>query len=296
MKETDFINIIKQTIKNDYIGDDCAHLKELGIVVTQDSLVEDVHFKMEYTTPYKLGYKSIIVNISDIFASGAEPKYLTIALSLPKNTDDTFVKQFYEGAVAASNGAEIIGGDITSSDKIFISVCAIGDAKNKNVSSRSFAKIGYKIVVNGEHGSSAAGLKLLEKGLREPKEFVEAHLAPTLNEDLAKKLSAQDAPYAMMDSSDGLGDALLKISEASNVKIIVDFDKIPFNKKLKCFKNFKNLIFFGGEDYKLVAAIPKDIKTEATQIGEIQEGQGVFVKENGILTELRNNSFDHFEK
>lgn len=84
MKEKELINIIKSTLNSSFIGDDCAYLKDLGIVITQDSLVEDIHFKTDYTTPFKLGWKAAAVNISDICASGAEPKYLTIALSLPK--------------------------------------------------------------------------------------------------------------------------------------------------------------------------------------------------------------------
>ena len=89
MKEQDFINIIKKQIGTEYIGDDCAFLKDLGIVVTQDSLVEDVHFKMNWCTPYQLGFKAVTVNISDVLASGAEPKYVTIALSLPSKTEKT---------------------------------------------------------------------------------------------------------------------------------------------------------------------------------------------------------------
>lgn len=94
MKELDFINIIKQQIGSSYIGDDCAYLKELGIVISQDSLVENIHFKRVWATPFQLGYKSIAVNISDILASGAKPAYVTVALSLPNNIDGKFVEEF----------------------------------------------------------------------------------------------------------------------------------------------------------------------------------------------------------
>ena len=106
MKELDFINIIKQQIGSSYIGDDCAYLKELGIVISQDSLVENVHFKRAWATPFQLGYKSIAVNISDILASGAKPAYVTVALSLPNNIDGKFVEEFYKGAKTALHGAE----------------------------------------------------------------------------------------------------------------------------------------------------------------------------------------------
>ena len=137
MKEQEFIKIIKSTLKSPYIGDDCAYLKDLNIVISQDSLVEDIHFKKDFITPYQLGYKSVMVNISDICASGAEPKYLTISLSLPNSTTNDFIKSFYKGAKDAAQNVEIIGGDITGSNKIYISATAIGDTRNRNISSRS---------------------------------------------------------------------------------------------------------------------------------------------------------------
>ena len=159
MNEKELINIIKSTLNSKYIGDDCAYLEDLGIVITQDSLVEDVHFKMDFITPYQLGYKSVMVNISDVCASGAEPKYLTISLSLPNSVDENFVKEFYEGAKNASDNVHIVGGDITGSDKIYISVTAIGSTRGRKISSRKNAKIGHKIIVSGEHGSGHNRIK-----------------------------------------------------------------------------------------------------------------------------------------
>ena len=140
MRELDLIEIINKTLDdNKHLGDDCAYLKDLEIAVTQDSLVENVHFSTKFSTPYEIGYKSLIVNISDILASGAEPKYITISLSLPKNINDDFIKEFYTACndVAKEFGIEIVGGDITGSDKIYISVCAIGSTKGRNISSRA---------------------------------------------------------------------------------------------------------------------------------------------------------------
>ena len=154
-------------------------MKDLGIVVTQDSLVEDVHFSLKYMNAYQLGFKSVMVNISDVCASGAVPKYLTIALSLPSNIDKTFIEDFYTGAkFACGNEVEIVGGDITGSEKVVVSVCAIGSTQGRKISSRKNAKTGYKVVVCGLHGSSAAGLKLLSAGKNEPEQFIKAHLEP----------------------------------------------------------------------------------------------------------------------
>ena len=108
MKEKDFIQTIKTILNSEYIGDDCACLKDLGIVVTQDSLVEDIHFRRDFATPYQIGYKSAMVNISDVCASGAEPKYLTVALSLPENITKEFVEEFYKGMKDACGNIEIV--------------------------------------------------------------------------------------------------------------------------------------------------------------------------------------------
>ena len=118
--EKDFINLIKTTLNSPYIGDDCAYLKDLDILVSQDSLVEGVHFLRDKITPRQLGWKSAMVNISDICAGGGEPKYMTISLSLPKNINSEFIKEFYEGAGAACEAAgnvQIAGGDITASPR-----------------------------------------------------------------------------------------------------------------------------------------------------------------------------------
>lgn len=293
MKEKEFINIIKTTLNSDYIGDDCAYLKDLGIVVSQDNLVEGVHFLTKFSTPYQIGYKSAMVNISDIAASGAEPKFLTIGLSLPPNTDNEFVKEFYQGIKDACGDVQVVGGDITGSDKIFISVCAIGDTKNRKISSRSNAKIGYKIIVSGNHGSSGAGLKELYKNRKN--KFTQSHLMPKAQVEFSRAIAQNiKEDYAMMDTSDGLMDALLQISQASGALLSIDFEKIPFDADLKQFDDYKDLIFYGGEDYQLVACVPEDFEvSNSFVIGSVEEGSGVEV--NGIKIEnFGQKLFNHF--
>ncbi len=278
MKEKELISIIKSTLDSKYIGDDCAYLKDLGIVVTQDSLIEDIHFSLEYTNPYNLGYKSVMVNISDICASGAEPKYLTISLSLPSDTENKFVQEFYEGGKTACQqcgNIEIAGGDITGSkDKIYISICAIGKTGNRNISSRSYATLGQKIIISGNSGSSSAGLKLLQRGIRDfDNEFVNAHLKPRAQIDFSKNISLNtNYKYAMMDTSDGLMEALSAIAKESNVHIDIDFSKIPHSKNIEIFDNWHDLILFGGEDYQLVASVDKNCPY-GIEIGKVKEGK-----------------------
>ncbi len=279
MKEKEFISIIKSILGSEYIGDDCAYLKDLGIVVTQDSLVENVHFKMDFTNPYQLGYKSTMVNLSDVASSGAEPVYITISLSLPKNIDNDFIEQFYNGCKAAcGENIKIVGGDITGSDKIFISICAIGKVGNRNISSRKNAKEGYKVVVSGNNGSSAAGLI----DLRNNKEsvFSRLHLTPKAQIEFGEKIGQHvKEPYAMMDTSDGLMETLSTIAKESNVCLEIDFDKIPYDKNLERYKNWQDLVLFGGEDYQIVACIPQKYDF-GIEIGKATPGSGVDLRIN----------------
>lgn len=274
MKEFEFIKSIQTVITSPYIGDDCAYLEDLGIVLTQDSLVENVHFRLDLITPYQLGFKSVMVNLSDIYASGAEAEYLTIALSLPKDLNTEFVKEFYKGAKSACKNVKIVGGDITGSEKLFISVCAIGTTKNRKISSRKNASVGQKIISTGEFGSAAGGLELLLNNNTDLKNLIKSHLEPIAKKDFSNKIATSiKTNYAMMDTSDGLMDTLFKIAEASNVLISVDFDKIPFNNDLKVFDDYKNKILFGAEDYNLVATVPESLLSQLKSynlIGEVK--------------------------
>jgi thiamine-monophosphate kinase len=302
MKEKDFISTIKKILNSSYIGDDCAYLKDLGIVVTQDSLVEDVHFSFKYMTPFQLGYKSVMVNLSDIVSSGGEPKYLTISLSLPKKYDKNFISEFYNGAKSACpKNVEIVGGDITGGEKVFISICAIGKTQDRKISSRKNAKVGYKIVISGNHGSSGAGLKLLKEGKKEPQELINAHLTPKAQFEFGKNISQNiKTDYAMMDTSDGLMDAFSTIANESGVLLNIDFQKIPHSKELEKFTNYEDLILYGGEDYGIVAAVPKDFECSGTAVGEVTSGLGVnLTNENQSQhfskTDVEKRIFNHFE-
>jgi thiamine-monophosphate kinase len=302
MKEKDFISTIKNILNSSYIGDDCAYLKDLGIVVTQDSLVEDVHFSFKYMTPFQLGYKSVMVNLSDIVSSGGEPKYLTISLSLPKKYDKNFISEFYNGAKSACpDTVEIVGGDITGGDKVFISICAIGKTQDRKISSRKNAKVGYKVVISGNHGSSGAGLKLLFEGKTEPQELINAHLMPKAQFEFGKNISQNiKTDYAMMDTSDGLMDSFSTIANESGVLLNIDFEKIPHSKELEKFQNFKELILYGGEDYGIVAVVPKEFDCGGTVVGEVTSGLGVNLIDKTQIqhfskTDVEKRIFNHFE-
>lgn len=302
MKEKDFITIIKNKLNSEYIGDDCAYLKEFNLVITQDSLVEGVHFKKELISPYQLGFKSAMVNLSDIAASGAKAKYLTISLSLPSDIDNDFIESFYAGCICAcSKKVEIVGGDITgSTDKIYISMCALGDTNGRNISSRKNAQIGQKVIVSGNHGSSAAGLKVLLSGENNSK-FIKSHLEPCAQLDFGDYIGQNvKSKYAMMDTSDGLAEALSTIANESNVLLDIDFDKIPYDKEIEQFENWKDMVLFGGEDYQIVATVPQNLDI-GYEIGCVKDGSGLnikFGKQNILYSaeDVNAKIYNHFKK
>lgn len=284
MKEHNFINIIKSQTNSIYIGDDCAYIKEKNIVITQDNFVENIHFKRAWATPYQIGYKATVVNISDILASGAKPKYLSIGLSIPNDIDEIFIKELYRGIIAGAYGAEIIGGDITGSDKIFISITAIGDTNERKISSRANAKSGYIVITNGEFGLSSKGLEELSKGKKQSK-YISAHLEPKLDPHFSETISKQILEdYAMMDTSDGLADALFQIAKSSKVKIKTNFIEG----------------MFGAEDYSLVAVVPETFLKKIKDykiIGKVYDFDGYYLEIEGKkysnYDEL--NLYNHFD-
>lgn len=294
MKEIEFINTIKTHIGSEFIGDDCAHLKDLNIVISQDNLVENIHFNRNWCTPYQLGYKAVTVNISDILASGAEPKYITIGLSLPKDINKSFIDEFYKGAKTGLCGAKIVGGDITGSkDGVFISIAAIGSTIGRNISSRTKAKPGYSVVTQGTYGASALGLQAIKNNINN--EFIKYHLEPKINPEFSACIAQNiKEDYAMMDTSDGLLDCLYKIADASNVKITVDYKLIPHPISAN-----REQVLCGGEDYNPVAVIPDkyiSMIPDAVVIGKAEAFDGIKVDISGEKYTSYNQikSYNHF--
>ena len=285
-KEFEFLKIINDIIPNDYLGNDCAYLDEYKLAISQDTLVEDVHFSLKYMTPYEIAQKCLLVNISDILASGAVPKYFSISLS--GNLDGEFIKEFYSGLkdIISEYKIQLIGGDLTKSDKIMISITIFGSFENRKISKRENAKDGYIIAVSGEFGTSAQGLNDLENNIKS--EFINIHKKPILHPKVSSQIALKTkCPYAMMDSSDGLFDCLYQISQKSDVRIDIDYSKIPHKT------NNKDFVLYGGEDYSLVVALSQvDFeKIEGlTEIGSVSTGKGVYIDNCSV----EYKSYKHF--
>jgi thiamine-monophosphate kinase len=317
MKELNYLQIINNTLDStEYLGDDCANLDNLGIFVTQDTLVENVHFSMHSTTPYLLGRKAVNVNLSDLAAALSKPAYITISLSLPSNIKDSFVEELYKGIneVCNEHNVKVIGGDITGSNIIVISITAIGIKTSNFVSSRSFAKKNDYVVVTGNFGASSAGLYSFSNFLQAPENLKTAHLNPTAKLKESKIISKLiNSNIAAMDCSDGLIDALYKIAQASKHSIKIDFDNVPVLKDVIEFSSqnkidYKKFVLWGGEDYELVFCINEEIYKKLDKdlfkcIGRVQNKDTnpyVTIKsgqtEEKITKEIfEKNSFNHFE-
>ena len=306
MKELEYLEIINDTLSDTtLLGDDCAYLKEFDICITQDTLVEGIHFTLDTTTPFELGQKAVNVNLSDLAASGSKPLYLTISLSLPPNTDNSFLQEFYKGVdkICTTHGVKVAGGDLTGSDRVFISVCALGKKYNSVSVSRNAAKPDDIIVTTGTHGDSAGGLKLLQQGKTAPEILIQKHLiaqAKTEESNIIMQTAEESGlkQLAMMDTSDGLGDAIYKLSKGCGFAFDIDFDSVPVSSELKeAFPDeYKDLVLWGGEDFELLFTMPEHAyekldRTRFFKIGYVTKRH--FSKEEEEIFEKK--SFKHFE-
>ncbi len=275
------------------VGDDAAIVDPLGkqIVVTTDLLLEGVHFDLTYTPLKHLGYKSIIVNLSDIYAMGATPTQVTLSVGISNRFSVEALDEFYEGVYAACEkyGVDLIGGDTSSSQKGFvISVTAIGEILADKFIQRSTAQKGDLLCVSGDLGAAYLGLLFLE---REKKVYLEAPkvqpnlegesyvvgklLKPEARKDIIEFFENQKiTPTAMIDISDGLSSEILHICKQSNLGCVLYEEKIPIKEETKnaAFKfelDPTACALSGGEDYELLFTIAQSDYEKLTLSQEI---------------------------
>jgi len=286
------------------VGDDAAVLDHFGrqTVVSTDLLLEGIHFDLSYTPLKHLGYKSIIVNLSDIYAMNAIPTQVLLSIGFSNRVSLEALDEFYAGVYAAceEHGVDLIGGDTSTSQKgLVISVTAIGEVAPDKYVQRSGAKPGDLVCVSGELGGAFLGLTLLE---REKKIFestgaqpdlegesyiVGRLLKPEARKDIVEYFASADIkPTSMMDISDGLSSDVMHICKASDTGCVIYEDKLPLNDDAKAFAYKLQLdptacALSGGEDYELLFTIAQTdyekIKTNpsVSVIGYVTEaGEG----------------------
>lgn len=264
------------------VGDDAAVIDHYGrqTVITTDLLLEGVHFDLMYTPLKHLGYKSVIVNLSDVYAMNATPTQITVSIGISNRFSLEALNEFYEGIYAACEkyNVDLVGGDTSSSQKGFIiSVTAIGEVAPDKFVKRSTANKGDLICVSGDLGAAFLGLTLLEreKGIYlespevqpdlENEDYIVGRLLkPEARKEIIEFFAEQNIlPTAMMDISDGLSSEVLHISNQSNLGCRLHEDKLPIidetrNAAFKFGLDPTVCALNGGEDYELVFTIKQD--------------------------------------
>jgi thiamine-monophosphate kinase len=247
------------------IENDAAELGA-GLVVTQDALVEDVHFRLDWSSWREIGFKAAAVNLSDLAASGADPLALVVTLALPAQTELECVLELYEGIAEA--GVEVAGGDTTTAPNLFLSVTAIG--RSERVPGRGGARPEDLLVVTGPLGAAGAAHRR------------QTMARPPLRLDEGKRLAR--TAHAMLDVSDGLAQDAGHIAERSGCRLVIELDRVP----LATGAELDDLGF--GEDYELLAAVA-DPEGFAV-IGRCEPGKGVELSLRGERHELP--AWEHF--
>ena len=282
-----------ETVKG--VGDDCAVLdygRDRQVLVTTDLLMEGVHFDLQYTPLKHLGYKSAMVNLSDIYAMNGRPRQMTVSLALSKRFKVEDLEDFYSGLRLAcdAHGCDIVGGDTTSSlTGLAISITCIGDVEKDKAVYRSGAKDNDLICVTGDLGAAYMGLQLLEREksvynaqIREARQrgedisslppfepdfsgreyLLERQLKPEARKDIIEELAKADiVPTAMMDISDGLSSELHHICKQSNAGCRIYEERLPLDFQTAAMAEELNMnvttcALNGGEDYELVFTVP----------------------------------------
>ncbi len=240
-----------------------------GVVVTQDMLVEGIHFRLDWITWRDLGYKAAAVNLSDLAALAAEPEALLVSLALPPETKVDDVVELYEGL--AEPGVPVAGGDTTRAERLTLTVTAVG--RSERVPGRAGAVPGDVLVVTGPLGGAAAGLHALREGLEGFPELVERHRRPPLRLEEGRRLGR--VAHALVDLSDGIAGDAARIAERSGCRIVLDPERIPRAPRIE---EVAELPFWTmGEDYELLAAVaPEDAEQLGfAVVGACAEGEGV---------------------
>lgn len=278
MLTKDFKSINTSTIKG--VGDDCAILDYEGkrTLVTTDLLLEGIHFDLTYVPLKHLGYKAVVVNLSDVYAMNGTPRQITVSLGISKRFTVEHINELYSGIYAACEryGVDLVGGDTSASvTGLIISVTCIGEASEKDIVRRDGARDTDLVCVSGDLGAAYMGLQLLERervasaGMKDfqpdfaGKEYIlERQLKPEARRDVIEELRSLGIhPTAMLDVSDGLSSELLHICKQSNVGCRIYEERIPIDYQTATMAEELNMNLVtaamnGGEDYELLFTVP----------------------------------------
>jgi len=299
------------------VGDDAAVLDYSGnpaerVLVTTDLLLEGIHFDLVYTPLKHLGYKSAVVNFSDIYAMNGCPKQITVSLGISKRFSVEDLEEFYSGVYLACEhyGVDVIGGDTSASYTGFtISITCIGECLQESIVRRNGAKETDVICVSGDLGAAYMGLQLLEreKAIFEGKTdfnpdfagkeyLLERQLKPEARKDIIDALAKESIlPTAMMDISDGLSSELIHICKHSNVGCHIYEERIPVDYQTAVMAeqfnmNVTTIALNGGEDYELLFTVPLHLHDRLSNIKGVRVIGYITNREKGLILETRDNT------
>jgi thiamine-monophosphate kinase len=307
------------------VGDDCAVLdypQEKEVLVTTDLLLEGVHFDLTYVPLKHLGYKSAMVNFSDVYAMGGMPRQITVSLGISQRFTVEDMEELYAGLQLAceAHGVDVVGGDTTSSmTGLTISITCIGDVEKGKAVLRNGAKAGDLVCVSGNLGAAYMGLQLLErekavyyqqlkenKGnetmeMAQPdfagKEYLlERQLRPEARRDIILKLQEKGIqPTSMMDISDGLSSELMHICEQSNCGCRIYEEHLPLDYETasqaeEFNMNVTTCALNGGEDYELLFTVPLEDKEKVEKIEDVHLIGYITKAEDGKVLITRDGS------
>jgi thiamine-monophosphate kinase len=283
------------------VGDDGAVLEPtpgLHQVSVIDTMVEGVHFPRGYNA-IDIGYRIVAVNLSDIAAMGATPRWMTLALSMP-SADRDWLEAFAEGLYTAARefGVALVGGDTTSADCVVATVQLTGEVEPGKALTRSGAEPGDGIYVTGTLGDAAAGLDGLSNG-RPVRQLVDRFVRPSARVRYGRLLAG--VASAAIDISDGLAGDLGHLLEASGVGGEIDIEALPLSEALREYCSVdeqRRFALSGGDDYELCFTCsdtpPDPGVMRLTRIGTIVEGEGLIVRLDGTRIDIDNKSYRHF--
>lgn len=308
------------------IGDDAAVIDNTGFltVVSTDMLVEGIHFDLAYSPLKHLGYKCVVVNLSDIYAMNAQPRQITVSFAISSKYTVEALEELYAGIQAACEayGVDLVGGDTTSSPKgMAISITAIGQGEKDRLCYRSGARVGDLICITGDLGAAYLGLQLLERekriwmehpdvqpNLEEQKYLVGRHLKPEARRDMIDAFRREGlVPTAMIDVSDGLSSDLFHICRQSGVGALIEESGVPIHPDSQLMAlQFKldpiTCALNGGEDYELLFTIDPSDAEKVRFLPDIYIAGEILRAEDGIklntkggkLHELKAQGWRHF--
>ena len=309
-----FETVNQSTIRS--VGDDGAVMDygpDKQVVVSTDLLIENIHFDLMYSPLKHLGYKSVVVNLSDIYAMNATPEQITVSIAVSNRFSLESLEELYEGIHAACRhyNVDLVGGDTSSSNKgLIISVTAIGQGAKEDIVYRNTAQPGDLICVSGDLGGAFIGMQILEREkalyldnpgikpeLADYAYVVGRQLKPEARGDVIKTLKAAGIkPTAMIDVSDGLASEIIHICSQSNVGAVIQEAKVPIHSMTEALAvKFRmdpiTCALNGGEDYELLFTIDPEDMDKIQFLDDVYIIGNILTEKDGIILETSGGNF-----